>query len=158
MTTNGLDMIEAFTRAAEAKIAALTEDARVYEGKREEARAEAGKLRAALAALTGTTVPMAKPSQPKAKPRRHAYPRGRKSAQAGSLITVLMRAAQSDTITKADVPEVGPTIVANAALRGYLDVVRRDRPKTSRYIVSVYRITDKGRAKLADSAGSQGVA
>jgi hypothetical protein len=154
-TTNGLDMVEAFTKAAEAKIAALTEDARFYEGKRDEARAEAGKLRAALAALTGTPATAEAKREPTARPAKKAK---RQYRRVGSLVEVLTHAAQSDTITKSDVPGVGATTMATAAARGYLDVVRRDRPKTSRYIVSVYRISDKGRAWLVANAAMRGVA
>jgi hypothetical protein len=153
-TTNGLDMIEAFTKAAEAKIAALTEDARFYEGKRDEARAEAGKLRAALAALTGTPATAEAKREPSVRPAKKA----KRQYRRGGTLAVLTHAAQVEEFTVADLAPEWRDHACTAAARGLLDVVRAVIINRSGYAGHVYKISDKGRAWLVANAAMQGVA
>lgn len=153
MTTMGTEMIENFARAARAQMDALLADAKGYEAKRAACLADAERLRMALVSLgqTAPTVPtngrprdVTAPTVRKRKRMKNRAPDGSQRA------IVLGHAVTVDTFTKLDVPSgVGVTATNNAAVDGLLSVVGSKVSERSGRPLSIYQITDKGRAWLA---------
>lgn len=141
---DNVDMIEAFKKAAEARIVALSTEVSSYEAKLKAAKAEALRLSVAINTIGSSAIPKKKSRAKKARRAKHQH---------GGRLAAMTHAAQLNEFMLRDLPEIVRSHVAASAQFGLLDVVRKERLSDSIQAVNVYRISDKGRAWLAARAG-----